>query len=62
MYKYEYETVEYDLGGWRFGSGNVYCITEDYRSIIKKGRQTVGDMQDIFLQNSVVRDIYRKST
>lgn len=36
MYKYEYETVEYDLGGWGFGSGNVYCITEDNRSIIEK--------------------------
>ena len=36
MYKYEYETVTYDLGGWGFGSGNVYSIVEDYRSIIEK--------------------------
>lgn len=35
MYRYEYETVRCDLGGWGFGSGNVYNI-EDYRSIIDK--------------------------
>ena len=35
MYKYEYETVSCDFGGWGFGSGNVYSI-EDYRSIINK--------------------------
>ncbi|MBQ7897381.1 MAG: DUF4177 domain-containing protein [Clostridia bacterium] len=45
MYKYEYETVSYDLGGWGLGSGNVYTI-EDYRTIIDKraedGWQYVG--------------------
>lgn len=35
MYKYEYETVYFDFGGWGFGSGNVYEI-EEYRSIIDK--------------------------
>ena len=35
MYKYEYESVSCDFGGWGFGSGNVYEI-EDYRSIINK--------------------------
>ena len=35
MYKYEYETVEVDFGGWGFGSGNVYSI-EDYRPMIDK--------------------------
>ena len=24
MYKYEYETVRCELGGWGFGSGNIY--------------------------------------
>ena len=35
MYKYEYETVEYSLGGWGLGAGNVYAI-DDYRKIIDK--------------------------
>ena len=37
MYKYEYETVRCDFGGWGWGlgSGNIYSI-EDYRSIINK--------------------------
>ncbi len=35
MYKYEYETVNCELGGWGFGSGTVYNIA-DYRSIIDK--------------------------
>lgn len=35
MYKYEYEIVSCDFGGWGFGSGNVYEI-DDYRSIIDK--------------------------
>jgi len=35
MYKYEYETVSFDVGGWGLDSGNIYCI-EDYRSIIEK--------------------------
>lgn len=35
MYRYEYETVSYDLDGWGFGSGNIYNV-EDYRSIINK--------------------------
>ena len=35
MFKYEYETVSCELGGWGFGSGNVYNIA-DYRSIIDK--------------------------
>lgn len=35
MYKYEYETVYCDLGGWGPGSGKVYK-TEDYRVIINK--------------------------
>ena len=28
MYKYEYETVEVDFGGWGFGSGNIYSTEE----------------------------------
>ena len=35
MYKYEYETVTYDFGGWGLGAGNIYSI-EDYRSIIDR--------------------------
>lgn len=35
MYKYEYETVSCDFGGWGFGAGNVYNI-ENYRSLIEK--------------------------
>ena len=35
MYKYEYETVSCEFGGWGFGSGNIYSI-DDYRSIINK--------------------------
>ena len=35
MYRYEYETVSFDFGGWGIGSGNIYSI-EDYRSIINK--------------------------
>ncbi len=26
MYKYEYETVRCDFGGWGLGSGNIYSI------------------------------------
>ena len=33
MYKYEYETVSCDFGGWGPVSGNIYNI-KDYRSII----------------------------
>ena len=33
MYKYEYETVEFELDGWGLGAGNVYSI-DDYRKII----------------------------
>lgn len=39
MYRYEYETVSCDFGGWGFVSGNVYNI-ENYRSVIEK---RVGD-------------------
>ncbi len=35
MYQYEYETVSCELGGWGFGSGNIYEI-DDYRSVIDK--------------------------
>lgn len=35
MYRYEYETVSFDLGGWGFGAGNVYTI-ENYRSMIAR--------------------------
>ena len=35
MYKYEYETIRCELGGWGFGSGNIYSI-DDYRSIINR--------------------------
>ena len=35
MYKYEYETINCELGGWGLGSGNIYEI-EDYRAIINK--------------------------
>lgn len=33
MYRYEYETISCDLGGWGLVGGNVYYI-DDYRSII----------------------------
>ena len=33
MYRYEYETISCDFGGWGIGSGNVYDI-EDYRPLI----------------------------
>ena len=29
MYRYEYETVSCELGGWGFGSGNIYSIGEN---------------------------------
>ena len=35
MYKYEYESISFDFGGWGFGSGNIYWIGE-YRTIIDK--------------------------
>lgn len=35
MYRYEYETVSCDVGGWGLLNGNVYCIG-DYRSIIEQ--------------------------
>ena len=35
MYKYEYEKVVCELGGWGVFSGNVYSI-EDYRTIIEE--------------------------
>lgn len=35
MYKYEYETVRYDFGGWGIGSGNIYSIG-DYRLVIER--------------------------
>jgi hypothetical protein len=35
MYKYEYEAVTYDIGGWGLVSGNVYSIDESYRAIIE---------------------------
>lgn len=45
MYKYEYEKVSCDFGGWGLGSGNIYEIG-DYRSIIdnraKSGWRYVG--------------------
>jgi hypothetical protein len=40
MYKYEYETVTYDIGGWGLVSGNVYSIDESYRT--KDGWRYVG--------------------
>ena len=47
MYKYEYETISCDFGGWDFGSGKVYNI-ENYRSVIEKragdGWRYVGDI------------------
>ena len=45
MYKYEYETIRCDFGGWGFVAGNIYSI-EDYRTIIneraKNGWRYVG--------------------
>lgn len=35
MYKYEYETVNCDFGGWGLAAGNVYSI-DNYRSIINQ--------------------------
>jgi len=35
MYKYEYETIETNLSGWGFVSGNKY-ETHDYKMIIEK--------------------------
>ena len=32
MYKYEYETVSCELGGWGFGSGNIYDIGCDFET------------------------------
>lgn len=39
MYKYEYETITCELGGWGVFGGNVYSIVEDYRAIIDKRAQ-----------------------
>lgn len=35
MYKYEYEKIVCELGGWGVFSGNVYSI-EDYKTIIEE--------------------------
>ena len=35
MFKYEYETVSCEVGGWGMGSGNSYGIG-DYREIINR--------------------------
>ena len=35
MYRYEYETVSCNFGGWSFDAGNVYSL-DDYRSIINE--------------------------
>lgn len=35
MYKYEYEKMRSELGGWGLGSGNVYK-TGEYQSIINQ--------------------------
>ena len=35
MYKYEYEKVVCEFGGWGAFSGNVYSI-EDYKKIIEE--------------------------
>ena len=47
MYRYEYETISCNFGGWGFVSGNVYNI-ENYRSVIEKragdGWRYVGDI------------------
>lgn len=58
MYKYEYETVCCEFGGWGFGSGNVYGI-EDYRSITTKEHPRAGDMWATFRQSSAERDILK---
>ena len=46
MYHYEYESVEFTLGKWDFGSGNTYGLCPDYREIIdaraKDGWRFVG--------------------
>ena len=38
MYKYEYESVRCDFGGWGPFAGNVYSI-DDYRSVISRRAQ-----------------------
>ena len=47
MYRYEYETISCNFGGWGFVSGNVYNI-ENYRSVIEK-RAGTGHTQEIDL-------------
>ena len=50
MYKYEYETIRCELGGWGFGSGNIYSI-DDYRSIINR-RAEDGYLQMVPIRQS----------
>ena len=35
MYRYEYETVNCDFGGWGLSAGNIYSI-DNYRVIINR--------------------------
>ena len=52
MYRYEYETVSYDFGGWGLGAGNIYSI-EDYHYglhvlYLDLFNQITGDVRDSF--------------
>ena len=47
MYKYEYETVTYDIGGWGLVSGNVYSIAENYRAIIENRAYITGELEKL---------------
>ena len=59
MYKYEYEKVVCELGGWGVFSGNVYSI-EDYRKLLKNEQKMDGDMLVLFLLNKEEQDIFKK--
>ena len=55
MYRYEYETVEFRLGGWKLGNGIVYEI-DNYREIIarraKDGWRYAGNIPTKQLSNT----------
>lgn len=35
MYRYEYETINCDFGGWGLSAGNIYSV-DNYRAIINR--------------------------
>ena len=56
MYKYEYETVSCDFGGWGFGSGNIYSI-EDLRQLVYSLKEATEYKKPIIVKVAAVHNI-----